>query len=149
MTDFSSLNGHTFGERIAGVDACPRCPGPNGGAGPCDQSCYTSRQRRFVFHRNHYEAIVADHYNPDKTAGAHERVRQEACRRDPPRGHICWCSCPKESLDRAWPACDPCLRHRANLKQQEPVAMGRTARVEAPLPGTVTGFDIALNGLAA
>lgn len=148
MTDFSSLNGHTFGERIAGVDACPRCPGPNGGVGPCDHSRYTSRQRRFIFHPMHYPAYVAAHYNPDKTAAAHELARLAADRKDPPRGHICWCVCPRETPDRSHPPCSECIRHRANLKNLEAVAVGRTARVEAPMP-SVCGLDIALNGLAA
>lgn len=140
--------GHTFGQRIAGKDECPACPGEHGQPGPCDHVRYTRAQRRFIFHPMHYPAVVAAHYNPDRAAAAHEMHRQTECRKDPPRGHMCWCVCPREDLAHAWPPCAPCIRHQANLKAQEPIAMGRTGHVEPPMP-TITGLDIALSGLAA
>lgn len=123
---------HSYGVKIDGVDRCPLCPGPHGGAGPCDLSRYGGRHRRFV--RAHMQEFIAIYENPDQRYASALRTRLTREEATLPFGHYCWCVCPREDLSRGYPACSSCLELRRDQKSQEAAAIGHTAAVHAPTP---------------
>lgn len=123
---------HTFGVRINGEDKCPLCPGEHLGPGPCDLSRYSARQRRFLLVPMHLEALISAHYNPDKRAASSELARLAREYQTLPPRHNCWCVCPNVVHGRA--SCEQCKELQRNQKPQEPIAMGRTGHVQAPMP---------------
>jgi hypothetical protein len=157
---------HTFGVRNEhGIDACPLCPGPHGGPGPCDHHAWSRKQRRFI--AAHIEEFTAAYENPDQRAASHIMARLTTELQNLPRGHICSepGGCPYQSQSRGIPACPPCrARWQAqatamcaacsNLPRQfRPrdcgecallvggqdfgVEIGRTTPVNAPMPMTL------------
>lgn len=133
---------HTFGVRVDGVDRCPLCPGEHGGPGPCDQSVYSKKRRRFI--RIHLQEFITAYYNPDQRYASAVRARLNREYIDKPDDHDCSCWCPQERCGLTpeecgrrrhfHQACGECLRLRVQLKPQEPVEFGRTTQVHPPMP---------------